>query len=58
MSILEQLNISPINSGVCWGFEQLSQIPGFQLINSIRPASKSLIASVTPVLAQGIKFDI
>jgi len=48
MDILKQLNISPINAGACWGCDQWSTISDSHLINSINPATKSLIASVTP----------
>jgi len=48
MDILKQLNISPINSGACWGYDQWSAISDSQVINSINPATNTLIASVTP----------
>ena len=46
MSILEQLEISPINAGACWGTGQWSSQSSDIRIDSINPANHELIASV------------
>jgi len=46
MSILEQLEIFPINAGACWGAGQWSSQNSDKRIDSINPANHELIASV------------
>jgi len=52
MSILEQLDILPLNAGACWGSNNWSKQQTEHKIDSINPANLEIIASVSVTTEQ------